>query len=165
MKIGSMFSGFDVSALGMRAQRRKMDAIAENIANIETTRTPNGGPYKRKFVQFKSSTQQTFAKALVWSGIRLGTTNEHHLAGGDAEFTENENLPGGVEALQQEDPSPLKMVHDPSNPDADENGYVRLPNVNIVTEMVDMISASRTYEANVTAVNAAKAVAKDSLEI
>jgi flagellar basal-body rod protein FlgC len=165
MKIGKLLSGLDLSALGMRAQRKKMNAIAENIANSETTRTEQGGPYRRKVVHFKAGAQQTFAKMLAWSGERLDTTNIRHFEMGDAAFTDSERLPGSVEAEQEEDQSQFKMVHDPSHPDADENGYVRLPNVNIVTEMVDMIAASRSYEANVTAINAAKALAKDSLEI
>ena len=165
MKVGRVFTGFDLSALGMRAQRRKMDAIAENIANAETTRTEQGGPYRRKMVQFRVGAQQTFNKALVWSGMRLEATHERHFEVGGAAFSDNERLPGAVEAEQTEDPGQFKIAHDPSHPDADENGYVKLPNINIVTEMVDMISASRSYEANVTAINAAKAIAKDSLEI
>jgi flagellar basal-body rod protein FlgC len=142
-----------------------MDAIADNIANSETTRTEQGGPYKRKLVVFKAGAQQTFAKALAWSGTRLDTTHVRHFEVGDAIFTDSEHLPGGVEAQQKEDPSEFKMVHDPSHPDADENGYVRMPNVNVVTEMVDMIAASRAFEANVTVISAAKGIAKDSLEI
>lgn len=165
MKVGRLLSGFDLSALGMTAQRKKMDAIAENIANTETTRTEQGGPYRRKVVQFKAGAQQVFAKALAWSGTRLDTTHVRHYEMGNAVFADNERVPGGVEAKQGEDPGQFKIVHDPGHPDADENGNVRMPNVNIVTEMVDMVAASRSFEANVTAINAAKAIAKDSLDI
>ena len=165
MKIGKLLSGLDLSALGMRAQRKKMDAIAENIANSETTRTDKGGTYRRKIVVFKNSPQQTFAKLLAWSGMKLDTTNIRHFEVGGATFSDQESVPGGVETKEQEDPGDFKMVHDPGNPDADQNGYVRMPNVNIVSEMVDMIAASRSFEANVTAINAAKGIAKDSLEI
>ena len=165
MKIGKVFSGFDLSALGMSAQRKRMDAIAENIANVETTRTEHGGPYRRKIVQFKDGAHQTFSKVLAWAGMRLDTTNVRHFQVGGAEFSDPDRLPGAVEAEQKEDPGEFKVVHDPANPDADENGYVRMPNVNIVTEMVDMIAASRSFEANATAISAAKSIAKDSLEI
>jgi flagellar basal-body rod protein FlgC len=165
MKIGKLLSGFDLSALGMRAQRKKMDAIAENIANTETTRTEKGGPYRRKTIAFTAGPHQTFARLLAWSGMRLDTTNTRHFEVGGAAFSENEDSPGGVEGKEQEDPSQFKMVHDPGHPDADENGYVQMPNVNIVSEMVDMIAASRSFEANATAISAAKGIAKDSLEI
>lgn len=165
MKVPRLLSGFDVSAKGMRAQRRKMDAVAENIANIETTRTEKGGPYRRKIVNFKEGAQQTFARALAWSGATLSTTNERHMEFGDATFSETDRGVASIDTEQKEDQSQFKMVHDPGHPDADENGYVKMPNVNIVTEMVDMIAASRSFEANVTAINAAKGIAKDSLEI
>lgn len=165
MKIAKLLSGFDLSALGMRAQRKKMDAIADNIANSETTRTEEGGPYRRRTVTFRTGPQQTFARVLAWSGIPLDTTHARHFEVGDAAFTEPENMPGAVEAKEKEDPSDFRVVHDPGHPDADENGYVRMPNVNIVSEMVDMVAASRSFEANVTAINAAKGIAKDSLEI
>ena len=165
MKIGRLLSGLDLSALGMRAQRQKMDAIAENIANRETSRTEKGGPYRRKIVRFKTGPQQTFARLLAWSGMRLDTTNTRHFDTGKAVFSDRENAPDGVETTVQEDPGNFKVIHDPDHPDADENGYVKLPNVNVVSEMVDMIAASRSFEANVTAINAAKGIAKDSLEI
>ena len=165
MKIGKLLSGFDVSALGMSAQRRKMNAIAENIANVETTRTDKGGPYRRKVVQIKTGAQQTFMKALTWSGMKLDTTHARHFEVGGAEFGQAEGVPAGVETEQTEDPGQFKVVYDPGHPDADENGYVKMPNVNIVTEMVDMISASRTFEANVTAIDAAKAVKRQSGDI
>ena len=165
MKIAKLLSGFDLSALGMRAQRKKMDAIADNIANSETAHTEKGGPYRRRTVMFKAGPQQTFAKVLSWSGIPLDTTHIRHFEVGGAGFSEQENMPGAVEAKEQEDPSDFRVVHDPSHPDADENGYVKMPNVNIVSEMVDMVAASRSFEANVTAISAAKGIAKDSLEI
>jgi flagellar basal-body rod protein FlgC len=165
MKIARLLSGLDLSARGMRAQRRKMDAVAENIANIETTRTDKGGPYRRKIVSFKGGAQQTFARALSWYGAKLSTTDGRHIPVGDATFSDTDQTMGGIDTEQKEDQSQFKMVHDPGHPDADENGYVKMPNVNVVTEMVDMIAASRAFEANVTALSAAKGIAKDSLEI
>lgn len=173
MKLGGIFSGFNISALGLSAQRKRMNAIASNMANAETTRTEEGGPYRRKIVLLKASSQQIFSKVLRSAGLPAGgrvglqltTTQEGHLSGGGFELNVTESAASGVTTVEKEDNSPFKMVHDPSHPDADAEGYVRMPNVNIVTEMVDMISASRAYEANVTAINAAKNIVRDSLEI
>ena len=130
------FSSIDISASGLFAQRTKLDAIANNIANVNTTRTDKGGPYKRQEVVFKA---------------RLG-----ELEGGE----------GGVEVAQVLDsPEPPKMVYDPSHPDAGPDGTVAMPNVNIVEEMTDLISATRAYEANVTAITAARQMASKALEI
>ncbi len=173
MKLERLFSGFNISALGLSAQRKRMNALASNMANAETTRTEAGGPYKRKIVLLQANTQQVFAKVLRaagfstvgQSGLQLATTQAGHLSGNSGELEQQESAAVGVTAIEKEDNSPFKMVYDPSHPDADAEGFVRMPNVNIVTEMVEMISASRAYEANVTAINAAKNMARDSLEI
>jgi flagellar basal-body rod protein FlgC len=149
----------------MSAQRKKMNTIADNIANAETTQTAQGGPYKRKLVQFKANTRQAFSTVMHASGLSLTRTDEAHFSDEGIGESSAETLPADIEARQQDDASPFKMVYDPGHPDADANGYVKMPNVNIVTEMVDMIAASRSYEANITAINAAKTIAKDSLEI
>jgi len=141
-KIDGFFSGLNVSANGLTAQRKRMNAIASNIANAETTRTEEGGPYIRKMVLMKEQNQGTFSSLLQKEGDATGVTTEEML-----------------------DKTPFKMVYDPSHPDANSDGYVEMPNVNVVNEMVDMMSATRSYEANVTAINAAKTMAKDSLEI
>ena len=133
------FSSFDISASGIHAQRTRMDVIAENIANAESTRTPEGGPYRRQRVSFKSVYDDT---------LRRG------------------NKLGGVEVNGiLEDPTDFRTVYDPGHPDADSSGYVRMPNVNVVEEMVDMISATRAYEANVTALDAAKTMIAAAIDI
>ena len=165
MKIGKLFAGFDISALGLTAQRKRMNAIADNMANAETTRTDEGGPYKRKIVIMKAEGDQSFSSTLNSVGMKLAATNEQHFTEVSAGTTSVENIGGGVQSTEKEDTSPFKMVYDPGHPDADKDGYVKMPNVNVVTEMVDMMSASRSYEANVTALNAAKTIAKDALEI
>jgi flagellar basal-body rod protein FlgC len=165
MKIGGMFSGLNISASGLSAQRKRMNAIASNVANAETTRTEDGGPYRRKIVRLHSKMQETFGKIMKNAGSPLATTDEAHFAAGAIETMEGGASAPAVGADESIDSSPFRSVYDPSHPDADESGYVKMPNVNVVTEMVDMISASRSYEANVTAVNAAKTMAKDSLEI
>lgn len=136
------FDVADISSSGMTAERMRMDVISNNIANSETTRTEDGGPYKRKnvFVSEKTSAFSTIFSGMVrGSGVQLG----------------------GV----VEDDSPPKLVYDPGHPDADENGNVAYPNVSVVNEMVDMISASRAYEANLMAFNMSKTMALKSLDI
>lgn len=120
-----------------------MDTISSNIANATTTRTEDGGPYRRKVAVFKEDLKTQLDRQ-TGSSVR----------------------PGGVKAVEiVEDESPLRRVYDPSNPDADEQGYVLMPNVNILNEMVDMIVATRAYEANVTAMNASKSMMLKALEI
>lgn len=145
----SFFNSLDISASGLTAQRLRMDLISQNIANANTTRTENGTPYRRKVLVFQ---QRDSGKPF---SAYLNSAGKSKL-----------NAGGGVRATQVvEDPSPLKRVYDPGNPDADKDGYVMMPNVDITTEMVNMISASRSYEANVTAMNATKNMALKALDI
>jgi flagellar basal-body rod protein FlgC len=137
-------SGMDISASGLTAQRLRMDVISENVANIDTTRTEDGGPYTRKYVVMEERTG-SFADALK---------NASDAAGGGVRVTE-------IGA----DSSDYKLVYDPNHPDANAEGYVEYPNVDVTQEMVDMISAYRSYEANVTAFNAYKDMAVKTLEI
>jgi len=130
------FSSIDISASGLFAQRARLDAIANNIANASTTRTDRGGPYRRQDVIFRAHSGR-------FEPGSAGVTVE-----------------GIVESSD-----PPKMVYDPSHPDADARGMVAMPNVNIVEEMVDMITATRAYEANVQAISAARAMAAKALEI
>lgn len=145
----SLFSSMRASASGLTAQRLKMDVIAGNIANATTTRTEDGGPYRRKEVIFR----ERLSEAMEGLGPRraLGALSRRS---------------GGVEvAAVVTDNSPLKMIYDPGHPDANQDGYVAMPNVDIVREMVDMISASRAYEANITAFNSARSMVMKALEI
>lgn len=142
-----MFRAFDISASALTLQKLRMDIIAQNIANAQTTRTETGEPYRRKVVVVREAQYaQPFSQYLQESLRRFSS--------------------GGVKAVRvQEDPTPFKMVYDPGHPDANEDGYVQMPNVDILREMVDMISATRSYEANVTAFNASKNMAMKALEI
>jgi flagellar basal-body rod protein FlgC len=140
-----LFDSLDISASGLTAQRLRMDVISNNIANATTTRTPEGGPYRRERVIFQERRNMFSFKDILTRSIDVGK---------------------GVRVVAVEkDPAPFKLVYDPTHPDADQNGYVRMPNVNIVTEMVDMISATRSYEANVTAINTAKSMIAKAIEI
>ena len=166
MKIGGNFSGFDISAQGLSVQRKKMNLIAENIANADTTRTADGQPYKRKFLTVQEN-QEQFGNNLIDVGrtMSLNTTNSDHISNpADTPFqvSDSENE---MKVNETTDQSAGDVVYMPDSPDADENGYVQTSNVNIITEMVDMIAASRSYEANLTALNSSKQIAKDSMEI
>jgi flagellar basal-body rod protein FlgC len=164
MDISQLFTGMNASASGLSAQRTRMNAIAENIANVETTRTADGQPYRRQ--------ETTLAENSGFSGeldrvtgktSDLSTAEANHLQGFE---TESDRFRyGGVKASIQRDQAPFREVYDPSHPDADENGIVRMPNVDIVKEMSELISASRNFEANATAFNATKGMMKKALEL
>ncbi|AKL95487.1 flagellar basal-body rod protein FlgC [Clostridium aceticum] len=144
----SIFNAINISASGLTAERLRMDVISKNIANATTTRTVNGGPYRRQVAVFKAKDTPSFSQ--VFSRT-MGTKNS--------------NLKGVEVVGIRNDQTPFKKVHDPGHPDADEQGYVLMPNVETVTEMANMISASRAYEANVTALNATKNMALKALEL
>ena len=140
----AFLDSMNISASALTAQRYRMDIIAENIANINTTRTAEGGAYRRKYVVFEA-------------------------VGGGQTFTSILNDAAGAAGVRismvGEDPSDFKLEYDPSHPDANEEGYVQHPNVDLTKEMIDMISAYRSYEANITAFNAFKDMAVKTLEI
>ena len=162
----SIFSTFDVNASGLSAQRYRMDIISQNVANANTTRTKDGTPYRRKVVTFEEKNQQTpFSRVLNEAKDRYSGTT---LRVGSAFGTVPDQYTGSgvrVDKVTEDTWNDMKMVYDPSHPDADENGYVTYPNVNIVTEMTNMIDASRAYEANATAFSASKAMAQKGLEM
>jgi flagellar basal-body rod protein FlgC len=169
MKTDMLFSAINTSSTGLSAQRKRMNAVAENIANADTTRSKNGLPYQRQFVTFHSAQSNAFSSALPpvqQSIMPLASTSDGIAIGAGTMQTDvfAQNV-ADVRGEVHLDTAPFKMVHDPTHPDADEEGYVKMPNVNVVTEMVEMIAASRGYEANVTAINASKQMAKDALDI
>lgn len=145
----SIFSAFNINASGMTAQRYRMDIISENVANANTTRTEDGTPYRRQVVTF----EQRGPKAGTFSSY-LSSASESFQGQGVK-----------VSKVTEDDWTQMNTVYDPSHPDADENGYVTYPNVNIVTEMTNLIDASRSYEANATAFNASKSIAIKGLEM
>lgn len=142
-----LFDAIDASASGLTAERMRMDVVSENLANAQTTRGVDGQPYRRKTVvlQEADTSQNGFAAAL---GNAMG------------------RRANGVQVVGiAEDAAPGRRVYDPGHPDADRDGYVTMPNVNSVTEMVDLITASRAYEANVTAMQTAKNMFTKTLDI
>jgi flagellar basal-body rod protein FlgC len=142
-----LFDSFNINASGLTAQRYRMDVIAENVANANTTRTEDGTPYKRKIVTFeeKNGGQPQF------STIFGRVSDRFKGKGVKVSGTYDDNATEG------------HLVYDPSHPDADDDGYVTYPNVNIITEMTNLIDASRSYEANATAFNASKSIAQQGL--
>lgn len=135
-------TSFKICSSGLAAQRARMDVITSNLANVNTTRTEDGGPYRKKNVA---------------------------LAAEEIENQFDETIRDAVKTVKvddvTEDPNPIKMVYDPSHPDADAKGYVAMPNINVITEMVDMITVSRAYEACVTAFDATKNMTLKTLDI
>jgi flagellar basal-body rod protein FlgC len=164
--MAEILNALEISARGLTVQRKKMNTSAENLANAETTRTREGGPYRRQEVVVSEESARTGFRTLVKeAGMRLAQTNKHHLPSRGHRLREGVEI-SAVSAEQIQDPdTQFKIVHDPTHPDADEEGFVRMPNVEVVTEMVDMMAASRAYEANTVAIAAAKKMAKDALDI
>lgn len=142
----SAFSGMNISSSGMSAQRLRMDIISQNIANVNTTRDENGQAYRRKSVVFSEKDATPFKEIFMKTAGTIGN---------------------GVKVTQiiEDNKTAMRKVFDPNHPDADEEGYVSYPNVNIVQEMTDLIDATRSYEANVTAFNATKNMALKGLEV
>ncbi len=144
----SFLSSLNISASGMTAQRLRLDVASQNIANIETTRTEGGGPYRRKMVVLEAkddSFHQVLSRTMA----------------ADA----SQSRAGVRAAAIIDDETELKAVYDPEHPDADEEGYVRMPNIDMVKEMTDSMAATRSYEANITAFNAVKLMAQKALEV
>lgn len=141
-----LFSSFDISASGMTAQRLREDTISQNLANVDTTRSADGTPYVRKTVMFQEKQNMSFDSILMTTIGQIGNGVK-------------------VTSVVDDTSTAMKKVYDPSHPDSDENGYVLYPNVNTVTEMTNLIDASRAYEANVTAFNASKSMATTGINM
>lgn len=165
MKIGDNFLGFGISSKGLSIQRKKMNLIAENLANGNNVRTEDGKPINRKVLIVKQK-EAPFNTAFndIQNTIKLSTTNSNHISNPSSfEFHNPQN--NGLEFNVKEDTKQGDIVYMPEHPDANEDGYVQLSNINTINEMIDMIAATRSYEANLTAFNSSKQMAKDSLEI
>lgn len=148
-----MFSSINIAASGLSAQRLRLDVVSNNIANADTTRTADGGPFRRSRVIFRPRVQQPY-----WRSPFLPKSLDNGLGQGVR-----------VAEVSEDQDSKPRLVYDPTHPDAiktgPQKGYVEMPNVNIVEEMVDMISASRSYEANVAVVNGSKSMFQSALNI
>ena len=147
----SFFTTMNIAASGLTAQRARMDTIAENIANVNTTRTADGGPYRRRITLFEEISDLNPFQAVL-SGVLGPAGTAHQGRGVRVSRVVESNIPG-------------MLAYDPSHPDANEDGYVQMPNVNIVEEMVNMIAATRSYEANITAMSNVRILTQRTLEI
>lgn len=147
----AFLESMNIVGSGLTAQQFRLDIISENVTNSSTTRTENGGAYRRKMVVLEAeSDAQTFQQAL------------ERAASGRGDY----GAKGGVRVAEiVEDPSDFKLVYDPTHPDANEQGYVEYPNVDMVKEVADAMAATQAYSANVTAFNALKTIASKALEI
>lgn len=143
-----IFNSINISSSGLTAERTRMDVISKNIANANTTRTSSGSPYRRQMVVFQEN------KTSFSDYLSLYSNSNGHSGKAGVKIS-------GI----VEDKSPFKKVYDPGHPDANEEGYVNMPNIDIVKEMVDMISATRAYEANITSINSSKSMAMKALNI
>jgi flagellar basal-body rod protein FlgC len=164
--MAGVLKAIEISSEGLTVQRRKMNVVAENIANAETTQTPEGGPYRRKRVEVKEVKEPgTFDSFLRKAQTPLARTNPEHRMGLEIDVKQRNDM-RGVKAKEIQDPaSDFKLVYDPSNPDADADGYVKMPDIEIINEMVDMMASSRAYEANTTAISTSKTMTKNALDI
>ncbi len=163
---GNIYRSIDIAGSGMTAQRRRMDAVSSNIANMSVTNADgNGNPYLRRHVVMEPDPEQTFSHALKKADMKLRRNERWHMPAPDMVRLDREKTPL-VATEEIEVPNMKKNVaYEPDHPDADENGYVTYPDINIVEEMVDLMVSSRAFEANVTVVNAAKQMITKSLEI
>jgi len=165
----SFFNSMNVAASGLTAQRARMDVHAQNLANIDTTRTAEGGPYQRRVVVFEERQESTNSFAAMFDRLVRGQQAIQSAVGFEAGFNRLSNRPHegvGVRVhsiVTDETPGP--MVYDPGHPDANEQGYLLRPNVNVVGEMVNMIAASRSYEANITSMSISRNMMQRTLEI
>jgi flagellar basal-body rod protein FlgC len=160
-----LFGSMSISGAGMTAQRKRMDAIAKNLANAETTRTPEGGPYKRHTVVLRGADAPEPQAPVINPALTLTRTSAEHLP--VAPPLPTPALPvATVQASEVVDPKAgVNLVFDPSHPDAGADGYVKMPDIDTVTEMVDMVAATRAYEANLSAMKAYQNIVTKSLEI
>lgn len=143
----AFLKSMDISASALTAQRVRMDVIAENLANITTTRTAEGTPYRRRYVVFQQREDESSFASILDRAQARGNGS-------------------GVRVTEiREDESPFKLEYNPGHADANEEGYVEMPNVDLAVEMIDMMAATRSYEANVTAINNIKSMATKALEI
>ncbi|MFV0517519.1 MAG: flagellar basal body rod protein FlgC [Aminipila sp.] len=153
----SFLSSMNISASALTAQRQRLDIISENVSNVDTTRTEAGGPYRRKMVVFEDKAGDVSFKDSLQNAVIQRD--------GNGRIVRRDYAPGVRVSDIIEDQSEFKTQYNPSHPDADENGYVRLPNVDMLEETIDSMSATRSYQANVTVLNAVKLMAQKALEI
>jgi flagellar basal-body rod protein FlgC len=164
--MSNLFSSLKISGSGLSVFRRKMNIAAENLANAETTKTAAGTPYQKKTLQISAKpTAEPFAQKLQAARVELSQTNSQHLPQNAASANKAENIAQATSKEYVDRNEQPRMVYDPSHPDADADGFVAMPNVDPLIEMVEMMTASRAYEANLSALQTIKAMTNKALEI
>lgn len=157
----NIFSSFDISGQGMSVQRMRLSAVSRNIANANTTKSTDGKPYQREVVVVREIANSPFDNELN-NLINLDRTDIYHAPTANESDNPNHKV---LNAKIVRDNTPPRIVYDPNHPDANSEGYVEMPNINIVTEMVEMITAQRGFEANTGVIESAKNIARYSLDI
>ena len=161
----NFFSSLNISGSGLTTQRKRLDMISLNIANVNTIKTENGGPYQRRVFIQEDYDNVKFKDLLDEKELRLISNDPRHMKSSPF-FTKSEDrLLRGVNGTVELDPAEPIKIFDPNHPEADEEGYVLKPNINVMTEMVDLIAAQKEYEANITVMNAYKSMIKSALNI
>lgn len=164
--MAGILNSIQISSKGLSVQRARMDAVAQNIANAEVTQTPEDGPYRRRRILVAADKLEGgFEKILHSAKTMLVRTHEAHAPGKKTEISHHSELSGVQMKEVKESDTDFKLIYDPTHPDADGEGYVKMPNIEVITEMVDMMLAARAYEANTTAIAASKKMITDTLDI
>jgi flagellar basal-body rod protein FlgC len=161
-----MFASLKISGSGLSVFRRKMNVAAENLANAETTKTRDGGPYKKKVLQIAAKgVEHAFSSQLNSAAVKLTQTDRDH-APGKSTAKSNDLKVMHAEGKELVDPNQqVRVIYEPDHPDADEEGFVKMPDIDPLMEMVEMMTAARAYEANITAIKTIKDITRKSLEI
>ncbi len=164
--MSDLFSSLKISGSGLSVFRRKMNVAAENLANAETTKAPDGGPYKKKILSITTKKiKETFSRELNAANVELEKTNVRHKDGHQV-ATLTENTIAHAQGRELIAPNQqARMVYEPDHPDANEEGFVAMPDVDPLIEMVEMMTAARAYEANISAMKTIKEITKKALEI
>lgn len=164
--MSGLLNAIDISSRGLSIQRSKMNIVAENIANAETTETAKGGPYRRQHIAVSEDKVSTsFNSQLKQAGLKLKQTSSGHIQSRAQAMSGNAEISDVSMKVVEDGADSFKLVYDPSHPDADSDGYVKYPDIEVVTEMVDMMAASRAYEANTVAISTAKKMVEQALDI
>lgn len=164
MKVSGIFSAIKTSVAGLSGQLKRMEVISENIANAQSAPDANGNVYQKKVVVADGSERSRQSRFDDQLKLKMRTSEKGHLPSAGNGISKKQ-AGSAKDRLKVEEIPGEQLIYNPGHPRADENGFVKMPNVNVIEEMVDLISVSRTYEANVTVLNAAKQMAKKALEI
>ncbi|WP_297433125.1 flagellar basal body rod protein FlgC [Sulfurimonas sp.] len=162
--MSNFLSGFDISGYGMSAQRVRVNVISSNIANAQTTRTEEGGPYRRREVVFKAINFNDAYNKALGNNVQSASYEDPLNEGQEGEKVNPAIMSVAVDKIVRDDSKPL-MKYEPNNPDADSSGYVAYPNINPVIEMSDLVEATRSYQANVAAFESAKNMANSAISL